>query len=503
LWSDGQGAGSNGPFFGDVNGDGKKDKINFYSETGQWYVAITNTAGTGFQVEDHLWWNPEQSVGALSGYVGDFNGDELYDAAFLKPNGEWWVGNNTSPSPTPDHKKIVATWFSVFYSKGQDLYSNKRDHLKVPVAGWGSGDSTITGIYNSKDGNVLNKQIDAMIKAGINLIIVDRTNGWKFDNGDLMQKHEHEATDSLFWVMKKRKDSGLQWIPIALGLGYEFWGKRIIYDYYHKINGDGEHGEWIWKGWSKQFERQRKAFNDISSKYINVGSPYKDIYFYYLNQPLVIAYLGAGEDYPPRDNNGNDTLLWHHNNFTIKTAINWASTFAYYRDSLGIFVNGMDTKRFWGWGARWSSDNPQPYNVESMSVMPGTFVWYDTTVQISRGREDYYANSWKRIIEVDPNIAIIGDWNNWNEETAIEGCIGPQGWKDYYGNYQYDWYLQITQAYSKIFKDGVIPSGTYIRDENNSRIYLWDGKTAEFQNKLPINKPVIILPHNWGGLNLY
>lgn len=502
LWSDGQGAGSIGPFFGDVNGDGKKDKINFYSETGQWYVAISNSAGTGFEVENQLWWHSEQSVSAIAGFAGDFNGDELCDAAFLKSNGEWWVGINTSPRPTPDHKKIVATWFSIFYSKGQDLYNNKRDQLKVPLVGWGSRDSTIAGIYNSKDRNVIDKQIDAMIKAGINLIIVDRTNGWRFDNGDLMQTHEHEATDSLFWVMKKRKDNGLQWIPITIGLGYEFWGK-IVYDYYHKRNGDGAHGEWIWKNWAKQFERQKIALNDIYVKYTSKSSQYKDIYFYYLNRPLVIAYIAAGEDYPPRDINGNDTLLWYHNTFTIKTAINWASTFGYYRDSLGIFVNGMDTKRFWGWGARWSLDNPQPYNVECISVMPGTYVWYDTTIQISREREDYYSNSWKRIIEVNPNIAIIADWNNWNEETAIEGCIGSEGWKDYYGNDQYDWYLQITQAYSKIFRDGVIPSSTYIRDEENINVYLWDGKTAILQNKIPHNKPVVILPHNWGGLKLH
>ena len=205
LWSDGQGAGSNGPFFGDVNGDGKKDKINFYSETGQWYVAISNSAGTGFEVEDHLWWNPEQSVNALAGFAGDFNGDELCDAAFLKSNGEWWIGINTSPRPTPDHKKIVATWFSAFYLKGQDLYSNKRDQLKVPVVGWGSGDSTITGIYKSKDQNVIDKQIDAMIKAGINLILVDRTNGWKFDNGELMQKHEHACHGFSFLGDEKKK----------------------------------------------------------------------------------------------------------------------------------------------------------------------------------------------------------------------------------------------------------------------------------------------------------
>lgn len=502
LWNDGQGAGSNGPFFGDVNGDGKKDKINFYSETGQWYVALSNSDGNGFNVEDHLWWNPANSVGAIAGYVGDFNGDQLCDAAFLKSNGEWWVGINSSSPPTPNHKKIVATWYSVYYAKGQDLYSNKRDKLKTPVVGWGVGDSTITGAYNSKDRNVIDKQIDAMTKAGINLILLDRTNGWKYDSGELMQKHEHQATDSLFWVMKRRKESGQQWIPIAIGLGYEFWGKRIIYDYYHKINGDGERGEWKWYGWAKQFERQKSALNDIYSKYISPSSSFKDIYFYYLNRPLVVAYLGAGEDYPPRDINGNDTLLWHNNNFTIKTAVNWASTFGYYRESLKIFVNGMDTKRFWGWGARWYPDNPQPYNLESMSVMPGTYVWYDTTVQISRVKKDYYINSWKRIIEVNPNIAIIGDWNNWNEETAIEGCTGPDGWKDNYGNPQYDWYLQITQAYSKIFIDGVIPSGTYIKDEKNSRIYLWDGNKPVLQNKLPNNKPVIILPHNWGGLIL-
>ena len=100
-------------------------------------------------------------------------------------------------------------------------------------------------------------------------------------------------------------------------------------------------------------------------------------------------------------------------------------------------------------------------------------------------------------MSINPNISLICDWNNWNEETAIEGCIGPNGWKDLYGISTYDWYLQITRAYSNIFRTNNILSGTYVRDNNAPEVYLWNGTSLVYQAVFPHQKPVISLPQGW------
>jgi hypothetical protein len=134
-----------------------------------------------------------------------------------------------------------------------------------------------------------------------------------------------------------------------------------------------------------------------------------------------------------------------------------------------------------------------------MALMPGTYNYWNPNANsnVLRAGGNYYVNSWNEVIRNMPRIAMIADWNNWNEETAIEQCTGNNGWKDYYGASQPDWYLQITKAYSTIFKTSVIPNGTYVRDESDPDVYLTNGYSLIYQPSLPHGKPVIVLPSGW------
>ncbi len=484
-WANGQGVGTSGHYFIDLNGDGKTDKLNYNASTGNWYGALS--AGDHFGAESL--WCSGQGIGARGVYVGDFNGDRLGDRVTYTTNGEWWVGLNISPRPTPNNEKIVATWFTNWYNTTDTSnQGNKnvvphippnfwnftqRDINKTPVIGW---PSTNCNIYNSNDINTIDTQIEAMVNANINLIIIDNTNGWSSNT------RVRASTDALFSRMENRRSSGLSWIRIAIGLGYEFWGEGTCI-------GNG----YTFPGWDTQLSNQRTVLDLIKAQYV---IPYSQIYFNYLNRPLVIAYIADDRDYPL-------PTPWHYNDFTVINAVNWGYTHGYKNGTK--FFNGMDSKRYWGWGG-WMQNQQQllPFNKEQMAIMPGTHIYW-TTGGTNINREwvssgDYYINSWKRVVDVNPNIVTICDWNNWNEETAIEGCLGTAGWKDYHGGNQYDWYLQITKAYSSIFKNGIIPTGTYIRDENYSYYYYWNGSSATSRTSistLPYYKPIIILPHQW------
>jgi hypothetical protein len=98
-----------------------------------------------------------------------------------------------------------------------------------------------------------------------------------------------------------------------------------------------------------------------------------------------------------------------------------------------------------------------------------------------------------------PKIVLIADWCNWVEETSIEGCVGPNGWKDLNGNPTYDWYMQITQAYSTIFKSDSLPANTFVKQDGYTNVYFWNGSCLNTYSPSykPNGKPIIELPASW------
>ncbi|HEV2946003.1 MAG TPA: VCBS repeat-containing protein [Gemmataceae bacterium] len=89
---------------GDLNGDGKTDLIGRFSQTGQWWAAISN--GTSFT--NTLWttWNPNATW--VDVQVGDFNNDGKSDiAGRVLQSGQWWAGISNGSSFM---NNLWATW---------------------------------------------------------------------------------------------------------------------------------------------------------------------------------------------------------------------------------------------------------------------------------------------------------------------------------------------------------------------------------------------------------
>jgi hypothetical protein len=493
-------------WIGDCNADGKTDLICRFPN-GSWRVA---KADSPIVTKPTRWGSGIFTTAkGTEMFAGDFNGDGYCDLAqFDSTSGTWLVSVNDSPKP-----KIVAVWYTMWYTTSDtanrtNLWNHtKRDRAKVPIAGAGVGSDTVSGIYNSFDSRIIRRHINAMRNNGINLIIVDFTNGY-YQTTDMNVNRIRAATDSLFKVMSSIVPASDR-IRIAIALGFEFWGPRAL----------GDSAFWANGGWRTKTTQQKTALDRIIREYVD---RYPDIYFNYRGKPLIPVYVLDGTDNPPINQDGTTYPLWHDNRFTIKDLVGWNATWSYVQGGAAhYFHNGADNAfNGWSWGTLYGGTSgfdhpladvptfdrtpPLPFSAECMSIMPGTHNWWDkhvtSNVQRSRSKDDknagdYYIKSWTEVIRNMPVIVMIADWNNWDEETAIEPS---RAWKDYYGHDQPDWYLQITKAYSSIFRSGRIPDGTYVRDEDAPTVYTFTAPNHwTVQSAKPEHKPIIVLPTGW------
>jgi hypothetical protein len=512
---------------GDFDGDGKADILYFQvdpnnSNQGDWI--FMKCTGSNF-IKGRLWANGQDPNNGF--WAGDFNGDgwcdKLTRVASGKMAGFWEanITNTTSPK--------VGVWYEPLHYNYIDhgiqnsnwgmrnsvTGERGKDSLKSPVVGWGSDEIRDT-LYSSQDSSIVRRQIQAMKKAGIDFILVDITNGFTEKNSTY-GSYNYDVTPSypgynadisagkgaraLFDKMYHMPSD--QQINIALGLGFEFWGPTsLCYDWSN------------WDSWSNQNLRLSNAISYLDSNYMH-NNKYSSLYFNYLGKPLIVAYLDKGDDYPQLSDADRTTIIPRKRfpSLTVKDAVTWMNTFGTNDDIVKAgkciplskrFVPGITQKRYWGYGngavdGSPNSNTPIPKNSEIMSIMPGYWKWNVKSEGklIDRQNGNYYINQWLQVLNVMPRMVLICAWNEWAEESAIEGCEGANGWKDYYGNNQYDWYLQITQSYTYIFKNNILPSGIYIRENSQKNIYLWNGNSFIYQGVLPHGNPVIILPEGW------
>jgi hypothetical protein len=90
----GFGALSGKQFLADVNGDGRADAIAFYSDTGRWNVALSDSAADRFI--DGGVWRDGVGAGSVTPMVADVTGDDRADiAVFNRTTGEWRVAKST------------------------------------------------------------------------------------------------------------------------------------------------------------------------------------------------------------------------------------------------------------------------------------------------------------------------------------------------------------------------------------------------------------------------
>jgi hypothetical protein len=122
-----------------------------------------------------------------------------------------------------------------------------------------------------------------------------------------------------------------------------------------------------------------------------------------------------------------------------------------------------------------------PRNVEQRGFDP---------LEESREGGERYVRAWLRVLKARPRFVTVADWNNFEEETAIEESYA---WEDPKGYALPDLYVRITRAYSRL-RHGILVNGEYYREEGSRKIYRYEREHLVSVKKAPDRGVVIVTP---------
>lgn len=288
------------------------------------------------------------------------------------------------------------------------------------------------GRYTSGDAAVIAAHYARFRELGIDFLILDDTNDVGNDGGRI-----NDNIRAWFEFMDAKPAD--ERIPLCIGGGGEMRrggrpAQQPAADYY-------------WTHWA-----QRPSYFRLDGK------------------PLLL--VDTDKNYGPGD--FDDTR------FTIRWAYN------------GDNHAAMEQRKTWGWG----SYAPAPALTECMSIWPGHRFPRNVEQQgkdpLEAPREGgrLYVREWLRVLKARPQFVTIADWNNFEEETALEESYT---WEDPLGYSVPDLYVRITRGYSRL-RTGELVKGEYYRDEANRDIFLFDGNRLVRQSDTPRRAVVLIAP---------
>jgi hypothetical protein len=101
-----------------------------------------------------------------------------------------------------------------------------------------------------------------------------------------------------------------------------------------------------------------------------------------------------------------------------------------------------------------------------------------------------YARELLRALKARPQFVTIADWNNFEEETAMEESYA---WEDPLGYAVPDLYVRITRAYARLRTGGLVKGETY-REEGRPEMWRFDGERLVRQSAAPARAVVIEAP---------
>lgn len=193
-------------------------------------------------------------------------------------------------------------------------------------------------------------------------------------------------------------------------------------------------------------------------------------YFKLNGKPLLL--IDTDKNYGPAD--------FDDPRFTVRWAYN------------GDNHRAMAERKTWGWGAY----APAPELRECMSIWPGhrfpgnVAKLGQDPLEAPRMGGALYAGELLRVLKASPQFVTIADWNNFEEDTAIEDSYG---WEDRSGYAVPDLYRRVTRAYSRLREETLV-KGEYYRSESKPEVYAFDGSRLVYQSGMPNRATLITVP---------
>ncbi|MDB6024122.1 MAG: hypothetical protein JWM68_345 [Verrucomicrobiales bacterium] len=294
----------------------------------------------------------------------------------------------------------------------------------------------VLGKYSAGDYSTITNHFAQFRDLGIDFLIMDDTNIAGNDQG-----HINKNIQAWFEFMDKQPKE--QQIPICIGSG----------------------GEMRMSGAASQTNAAQFYFKEWVEKH--------PTYFRMNGKPLLL--LDTDKNYGPGD--------FEDDRFTVRWAYN------------GDNHKAIKERKTWGWG----SYEPAPILPECMSIWPGHRFPYHVSnlgqdpLEEPREGGNLYVRMWLRVLKAQPEYVSIADWNNFEEETAIEDSYA---WEDARGHCVPNLYTRITRAYSRL-RDKKLVKGEFYRDEKKPEVYAFDGEYLIHQSGMPRRAAVILVPAGW------
>ncbi|MCF7817036.1 MAG: hypothetical protein K9M54_04075 [Kiritimatiellales bacterium] len=304
---------------------------------------------------------------------------------------------------------------------------------------WGEPEA---GYFLSKDEYIIYKDLSMLADAGVDVLILDVTNGVEY----------WDEWEVLFKVMEKMKAQGNK-VPKLCFWAFNGTVITVVQDLYDRIYKTEQHKD-LWFHWdgkplllyngnptvdanrggikhpNRQFDPKAKT----DKNHPHYGDPDYTEEFYADYTPAVRDfftlrtmwwgyYEWAGERFIGTEDNWSFGYDMHNKKVASMDPDDLVSTHKGVREEAAVTPAQHPTSMV---GKSWSRKSGEPALNEYDLPVPTYVPWLDKTVENPEGYGIYFQERWDEALKSDPQFIYINDWNEW---TA--GKYHPEPGKTY------------------------------------------------------------------------
>ena len=333
-----------------------------------------------------------------------------------------------------DVTKILATDPDARFDARNPLWTN------YPQFHWGEPE---TGYFLSKDEYIAFKDMSMLADAGVDVLILDVTNGVEY----------WDEWAVLFKVMERMKAQGNK-VPKICFWAFNGTVITVVQDLYDRVYKTGQHKD-LWFYWdgkplllyngnpnvdaSQNTARNSNPHYDPKAKTDPKHPHYRDpdyteeFYadytkevkeFFTLRTMWWGYYEWAGKRFIGTEDNWSFGYDMADERVASMDPANLVSTHNGKREEAAVTPAQHPTSMV---GKSWSRKNGEPALNEYDLPVPTYVPWLGKTVEHPEGFGIYFQERWDEALASDPQFLYINDWNEWTAGKYQPGDLGQPG----------------------------------------------------------------------------